>query len=184
MTYQDPRDQFPGTHAYTRPVTPAYETQAEQRYDHAPVPGSDQPHRQPLVTAPRVNPVLFVGGVLMTGVVVALAVGLVAWVITTLTDRTGIGIALGSDAVTTYAIIGFVTALVAAALWYVLQLITPAPGSFFAWIAGLLVIAAVLIPLLVSTNLATGIATAALHLVIGLPILALVPMVGSQSQRR
>ncbi len=45
-------------------------------------------------------------------------------------------------------------------------------------------VAAVLIPLLLSAEISVGIATAILHLIIGLPILALIPAMGQKSLRR
>ncbi|MFT3899560.1 MAG: hypothetical protein QM728_04835 [Gordonia sp. (in: high G+C Gram-positive bacteria)] len=190
MSYRDPHDPAPGTRAYTQG-----HQQAPQQYPTGQYTGQyyaeetgqwdQQTRRQPIVPAPAVNPVLFVGGVLMTGVVVALAVGLVAWIITTATKNVE-AVHLDEGAVTTYAIFGFLAAIFAAAFWYVLQLITPAPNSFFSWIGALLLIAAVVSPLLLQTggNLATSICTAVLALVIGLPILGLIPMVGTQSTKR
>ncbi len=194
MTYQDPRDDSPGTRAYTQP--PMYPRESypgpsqpmEPTYTE-PV-AAPTPPRAPVVSAPNLNPVMFIGGVIMTGVVVALAVWLVAWIMRTIANRVNETGTLGvwnplEQSEVWFALVGFACALLAAALWYVLQLITPAPGSFFVWIVGLLLVAAVLIPVLLATSdLVAGICTAILHLVIGLPILALIPMVGRQSTHR
>ncbi|MFT4201800.1 hypothetical protein [Gordonia sp. (in: high G+C Gram-positive bacteria)] len=181
MAYQDPQDQFPRTRAYDYPgqqppSQPQQYVGGTGQWEQAP--------RTPMVSAPAVNPVLFVGGVLMTGVVVGLAVGLVAWILEKATANID-AVHLGDSIVLNYVITGFVIAIFAAAFWYVLQLITPAPGSFFAWIGALLLIAAVVAPMLIDTgDLATAACRSLLHLVIGVPILGLIPMVGSQSKRR
>ncbi|GAA3048322.1 hypothetical protein GCM10010528_29410 [Gordonia defluvii] len=200
MTYHDPRGNNPGTRAYTQPAQPPmYPRESHEGQPHypAPVPApapesapAPAPPRAPVVRAPNLNPVMFIGGVVMTGVVVALAVWLVAWIMRTIASRVNETGTLGvwnplEQSEVWFALVGFLCALLAAALWYVLQLITPAPGSFFTWIVGLLLLAAVVIPVLLATgDLVAGICTSILHLVIGLPILALIPMVGRQSAHR
>jgi len=65
-------------------------------------------------------------------------------------------------------------------------MITPTPNSFYRWVVGLLVLAAVLIPLIASinTDFGSGVVTAIIHLCIGLPVLTLIPTMGNQSQKR
>ncbi len=208
MTYRDPSDQSPGTRAHTRPLGAPRPDEVYRPWPAEPQPprepaGTEQwateqatpppppaPPRPPRIPAPSINPLLFCGGVVMTGVVSGLAAWLVAWILRTIADRVtrtgavGEWVALVQTEIW-FAVLGFVCALLAAALWYVLQLITPAPNSFFRWIVMLLLVASVLVPILVATdNVVAGICTAAVHVVIGLPILALIPMVGRQSMRR
>ncbi|GAB08750.1 hypothetical protein GOARA_019_00320 [Gordonia araii NBRC 100433] len=194
MSYRDPRDQFPGTRAYTQAnQQPGHPGQGQAQPQYAESGQWDQPDqrpRAPRVPAPTLNPLLFAGGVVMTGVVVALAVWLVAWIMRTVANRVNETQTLGvwnplEQSELWFALVGFLCALLAAGLWYVLQVVTPAPASFFRWIVGLLVVAAVLVPILLATSdLVAGICTALVHLVIGLPILALIPMVGRQSMQR
>ncbi|MFT4085788.1 MAG: hypothetical protein QM658_01320 [Gordonia sp. (in: high G+C Gram-positive bacteria)] len=203
MTNYDPRDpryrQNPPTQAYSQShrypeyadeqdygySKPGYQdpgyTQAQPAYQ------PQQPRRAPR-REPDIDPLLFSGGVLMTGVVTGLAAWLTAWIIRTIADRAtaeGLGVwnPLDQDELW-FALAGFLTALVGGALWYVLQLTTPTPGQFYRWIVLLLIVAAVIVPLTASSELHIGIATAIIHLVIGLPVLTLIPTMGSHSQRR
>ncbi|MGZ8179327.1 DUF6069 family protein [Williamsia sp. SKLECPSW1] len=135
---------------------------------------------------PQINVGLFIGGVVATAVVTALASWLVAWIIRVISERVtetgkfGVWNPVAQDEYW-FAVVGGLCALLAGALWYVLQLTTPSPDQFYAWIVGLLVIAAVILPLLLSREISTGIGTAVMHLVIGLPILFLIRAMGSRS---
>ncbi|MFC9787684.1 DUF6069 family protein [Rhodococcus sp. NPDC127528] len=80
-----------------------------------------------------------------------------------------------------FAILGFVAALVAAALLYLLLVTTPGGDSFFGWIVGLLTLAAVVLPFVYDATTGDRIATSLVHLAIGLPILGLLPGVGDRA---
>lgn len=80
-----------------------------------------------------------------------------------------------------FAILGFVLALLAAVLLYLLVMSTPGGTSFFGWIVGLLLIASVILPFVYDATLADRIATALVHLAIGLPILGLLPGVAARA---
>ncbi len=167
-------ENYPPSQAYSA-AEPAYQTEQVR------------PARRPLApNAPRVNPALFAGGAVMTGVVTAIAAWLGAWILRTIfekinqTGKLGVWNPLARDEYW-FAVAAFVCALAAAALWYVLRVITPSPDQFYSWTVGLLVAAAVIIPLLVTQGWAPSIATAIIHLVIGLPILTLIPTVGRKS---
>jgi len=172
--YQQPYEQYPAEH---------------YRDDHAPVARPAAPKRRPKPNRPQVNPTMFVGGVLATAVVTGLAAWLVAWIIRLIITRVNETGALGvwnpmANDEYWFAVVAFLCALFAGALWYVLQLATPAPNDFFRWIVGLLVVAAILIPLLLSREWTTGISTAVVHAVIGLPIMFLIPAMGTKSMER
>jgi hypothetical protein len=132
---------------------------------------------------------MFIGGVLATAIVTGLAAWLVAWIIRLIIERVnetgklGVWNPMANDEYW-FAIVAFLCALFAGALWYVLQLATPSPSQFFSWIVGLLIIAAILIPLLLSRDWTTGISTAVMHAVIGIPILLLIPAMGTKSYER
>lgn len=201
MTYNDPRDPYrdqqpPQTRAYSRqddyasyqdPRTAGHEQDYTQGYDRPPQ-YEDQdrrphaPRRAPR-RGPDVDPLMFCGGVLMTGVVTGLAAWLAAWVIRAITQkvnengRLGIWNPLAQDELW-FAVTGFVLALVGGALWYLLQIGTPAPDQFYSWIVGLLVAAAVIVPLFLSAEISSGIGTAVMHFIIGLPVLTLIPTMG------
>ncbi|WAC54841.1 hypothetical protein [Gordonia sp. SL306] len=193
MSYRDPRDPYdPRTARYESGYPP--ESQAYSRSDPHAQPGPAEyseaypqptPRQKPRL-GPNVNPTMFVGGVVMTGVVTGLAAWLAAWVIRAIVERVneagkfGVWNPLARDEIW-FAVVGFLCALAAGALWYVLQMVTPSPNQFFRWIVGLLIAGAVIIPLVLSSEVSVGIATAVLHLIIGLPILALVPAMGHKS---
>lgn len=195
MSYHDPRDpRDPRTARYE----PGYESQAYSRSAPYNDPTEQyagdpryrsEPARPKQRLGPNINPTMFVGGVVMTGVVTGLAAWLVAWVIRAIVERIneagkfGVWNPVARDEIW-FAVVGFLCALAAGALWYVLQLVTPSPDQFFRWIVGLLIAAAVIVPLVLSAEISVGIATAVLHLVIGIPILALVPAMGHKSIQR
>jgi len=195
MTYRDPRDpnrQNPQTRAYTQ--NQAYtQGQAYSGYPDdqtgAYRPAPQQSKRPAARRGPDLDPVLFSGGVLATGVVTGLAAWLVAWIVRTVSNKVTESGQLGiwnplDQSEYWFALVGFLTALFAGALWYVLQLATPAPDAFYRWIVGLLIAAAVIIPLAASEEISKGIGTAILHLCIGVPVLILIPTMGSHSRRR
>lgn len=214
MTYQDPRgrqprDPDPRTARYESGYNPdsrAYSQQdpyAEPYRDPYPADPyaaqggyADQggyaeqprPARAPR-RGPEVNPVTFAGGVVMTGVVTGLAAWLVAWIISAFVEKVNESGKLGvwnpvAASEIWFGVVGFLCALAAGALWYVLQLITPAPNQFYRWIVALLLVAAVLIPILTYQQTSVGIETAILHLVIGLPPLTIIPAMGVKSLQR
>ncbi|HHX85176.1 MAG TPA: hypothetical protein GX694_07575 [Actinomycetales bacterium] len=122
---------------------------------------------------PKLDMTRFVGSVVATAVVAALAGGLGAWIVDALFARFGHTWANGGNTPTMYAIYGAVAALVAGLLWFLLHVGTPNPSGFFGWIIGLTIVAAVALPLLITPSLLDGLAAAVVNLFIGLPIYAL-----------
>lgn len=159
--------------------------QSDPRYAGSASYGKQPKQRQ----RPSINAGLYAGGVVMTGVVTGLAAWLVAWIIRAIAQRVneagnlGVWNPLAQDEYW-FAITGFLCALAGGALWYVLYLTTPSPNQFYRWIVGLLIAAAVIIPLVLSAQISTGIGTAVVHLVIGLPVLSLIPAMGEKSIQR
>lgn len=207
MTYQDPRGPHrdpdprtaryesgynPDSRAYSRQDPYAEPYRDPYRADGPAAPGGyveqPRPDRAPR-RGPDVNPVTFAGGVVMTGVVTGLAAWLVAWIIAAFVEKVNESGKLGvwnpvAASEIWFGVVGFLCALAAGALWYVLQLITPAPNQFYRWIVGLLLVAAVLIPILTYQQTSVGIETAILHFVIGLPPLTIIPAMGIKSLQR
>lgn len=209
MSYRDPYDPRdprtaryePGTRAYSQAdddYAKGYGQQGygQQGYGQQGYPAAGRGEQYPNQgKAPRqrrgpdINPGLFAGGVVMTGVVTGLAAWLVAWIIRAIVQRVneagrfGVWNPVAQDEIW-FAVVGFLCALAAGALWYVLQLVTPSPSQFYVWIVGLLVAAAVIIPLVLSSEVSVGIGTAVMHLVIGLPVLSLIPAMGAKSRNR
>lgn len=187
MTYNDPRDPYnnqpPQTQAYSQPND--YAQGYDDQYAQTPAPARPSARRR----GPDLDPLMFCGGVLMTGVVTGLAAWLVAWVMQAIVQKINDSGQFGvwnplAQSELWFALAGFVAALVGGAFWYLLQVGTPAPDKFYGWIVGLLIAAAVLLPLLLSAQISSGIGTAIVHLVIGLPILTLIPTMGRSSHKK
>ena len=198
MTYSDPSDprrQSPSTRAYSADpggypnYPPTQSGQTQSGYTQSGYPQSSQPAPQRPSRRPDVDPLLFAGGVVMTGVVTGLAAWLVAWIIgliaraVTATGQFGAWNPLEPGGEYWFALAGFITALVGGALWYLLQLVTPTPDSFYRWIVGLLIIAAFVVPLAADGDIWRGLATGVLHVCIGLPVLSLIPTMGNRSKQ-
>ena len=122
---------------------------------------------------PRLDMARFGGSVAATALVAALAGGLSAWIIAALFERFGHVWSTGGNTPTMYAVYGALAGLLAGLLWFLLHIGTPDPSGFFGWIVGLVIVAAVALPLLVTQSFLDGLAAAVVHLLIGLPILAL-----------
>ncbi|MET3859149.1 hypothetical protein ABIE38_000046 [Dietzia sp. 2505] len=143
-------------------------------------PGYDEPYsneaayperREP--RGPALDVGKFLGSVAATALVAAIAGWLIAWVVEAAFGRFGHLWANGGNTPTMYAVYGAVAAILAGLLWYLLLVGTANPQQFFSWTVGLLIIAAVALPLLVTVPFLDGLAAAIVHLFIGLPILAL-----------
>ncbi|OLL72897.1 hypothetical protein Ae168Ps1_1278c [Pseudonocardia sp. Ae168_Ps1] len=81
----------------------------------------------------------------------------------------------GWDGAVQLAIVAALAALAATGLAQILLMAVPSPMAYFGWIAGLLTAVATVYPLALSTEpLTVRIATAAIHLVIGMAIISLV----------
>jgi Family of unknown function (DUF6069) len=69
-----------------------------------------------------------------------------------------------------YAVTAFLLALAATGLAHLLSLAAPRPQVFFAWIVGLVTLAAVVLPFALDASFAAQLGTAIINLVIGLAI--------------
>lgn len=116
------------------------------------------------------------------GGVVAIVAALVA-IVGILIARGLVGVAIlapkgdgvwGNANTATYALLSALAALVATGLMHVLLLATPRPARFFGWIMVLLTLIAVVLPLTLVAGVDDRLGTAALNLVLGLVITALV----------
>lgn len=132
---------------------------------------------------PAVDMGKFVGSVIATAVVAAIAGWLIAWVVGAVFNRFGATWSNGGNTPTMYAIYGAVAAILAGLLWYLLLVGTANPRQFFSWTVGLLIVAAVALPLLVTVPFLDGVAAAIVNLFIGLPILALTSAFSSTLRR-
>src|SRR3954471_13441374 len=77
-----------------------------------------------------------------------------------------------------YLAVSVLAALLASGLLLLLLSYAPRPWRFFRWISGLAVAAVTLVPLTFDASTGSKVATAVLHLVVGLVIVAFVEMVG------
>lgn len=158
--------QQPDSRAYSQTGgEPAYQDYgAEPAYDGG-------GYREP--KGPGIDIGKFVGSVLATALVAAIAGWLGAWIVEAVFERFGQPWANGGNTPAMYAIYGAVAAILAGVLWFLLLVGTANPGQFFSWVIGLLIVAAIALPLLVTVPFLDGLAAAIVHLFIGLPILAL-----------
>lgn len=88
----------------------------------------------------------------------------------------------GNANTTTYALVAAACALLATGLMHLLSVTTPAPSQFFTWIMVLLTLIAVVLPLTLTVEPSAKFATAALNLVIGLVITALVSSMAANAR--
>jgi len=160
--------QQPDSQAYSQMGgEPAYDDgyAADGGYDPA---GYPEPRRGPSLDVGK-----FAGSVAATALVAAIAGWLGSWVVEAVFDRFGHQWATGGNTPTMYAVYGAVAAILAGLLWYLYLIGTANPRQFFSWTVGLLIVAAVALPLLLTVPFLDGLAAAIVHLFIGLPILAL-----------
>jgi hypothetical protein len=167
---RDPRDQY--TARYEPGYPPGNYSNPEYGGNHGydAYQQADYPAPRP---RPRREPDLdigkFAGGVFAAAVVTALAAWLCAWIIeviatrVTQSGRFGVWNPMAEDAYW-FAVAAFICALLAGVLWYLLRLGTPSPELFFTWIVGILTAAAMIVPLVLSSDLWVGISTGIEHL--------------------
>lgn len=184
---------YPGQDDQTRrmgqqPESRAYSQVGGQGYDddyaaggypaEAAYGASPEPKRGPAVDMGK-----FIGSVVATALVAAIAGWLIAWVVGAVFTRFGQTWSNGGNTPTMYAVYGAVAAILAGLLWYLLLVGTANPQQFFSWTVGLLIVAAVALPLLVTVPFLDGVAAATVNLFIGLPILALTSAFSSTIRR-
>lgn len=169
---------YPGQDDQTRRMGQQPESRAYSQMGSD--PGYDEPYsddpgyreRRP-PRGPALDVGKFIGSVAATALVAAIAGWLIAWVVDAVSGRFGHQWANGGNTPTMYAVYGAVAAILAGLLWYLLLVGTANPQQFFSWTVGLLIVAAVALPLLVTVPFLDGLAAAIVHLFIGLPIMAL-----------
>jgi hypothetical protein len=164
-------------------TSPYYTTYADDDTLRMPLPSTDTATRPDHLTDRRptglvLNPTRLWTGGLATAAVAAL-VGLVGTlVIRVLFEYAPVGTAAVHAFTTADAgllcLFAALAALAATGIAHLLMVSTPDPLSYLGWIIGLSTAAAVVVPLLGTTALAAAIATAVVHLVIGLAIGSLV----------
>lgn len=156
---------------YSQPNTQAYSQagyEADPGYYDERVRSEPPAHRGPSVDLGK-----FAGSVVAMALVAGIAGWLIAWVVESVFSRFGHTWANGGNTPTMYAVYGAVAAALAGLLWYLLLIGTANPRQFFSWTVGLLTVAAVALPLLLTVPFLDGLAAAIVNLFIGLPILAL-----------
>jgi hypothetical protein len=151
-----------------------------ERQNRAPAPAPEPP--RPTVDAAR----LWAAG-LATAIVAALVA-----MVGTLIVRAVLRIAfngpassgaLGDSRTVLLCVLSAAAALAATGLAHLLLLSTPRPMTYLSWIVGLVTVVAALLPLLGSAPIGERVATAVIHLVIGLVISSLVAGAGAASRK-
>ncbi len=87
----------------------------------------------------------------------------------------------GSASTTTFAVAGAIIALLATGLLHGLLLFMPKPVQFFYWICGLITAVAVLLPFTFGAEMSAQIATAAIDLVAGIALMAVLGSIGTSA---
>src|SRR5689334_12880166 len=121
-------------------------------------------------------------GTLFAAVVAALTAFVGLLIIRGLLDlpvlRRGDGGEVRQAATVWYLVVSMLGALAAGALLYLLLLYAPRPWTFYAWIAGLAIVAITLLPLTFDAPASSRLATGCLHLVVGTIVAVFVQTVG------
>ncbi|GAA1835027.1 hypothetical protein GCM10009836_11710 [Pseudonocardia ailaonensis] len=91
--------------------------------------------------------------------------------------------ALGDSRTVLLCVLSAVAALAATGLAHLLLLSTPRPMTYLSWIVGLVTVVAALLPLLGSAPIGERVATAVIHLVVGLVISSLVAGAGASARK-
>ena len=86
--------------------------------------------------------------------------------------------------ITTYALLAAAAALLATAVMNLLLLAVPQPARFFSWIAGLVTVAAAILPFTMAGANGTKVASALINLLVGVAILALISSIAAGCVRR
>jgi Family of unknown function (DUF6069) len=124
-----------------------------------------------------------VGTAVVAGLIVVVGVLVVRGILDVALLAPSSAAAYGDRDTTTYALYAAGAALLATALLHVLLAFMPSPVQFFGWIAGLVTVAATLLPFTRGARMDTMVATAAINLVVGLAILSLLSSVAAMSMR-
>jgi hypothetical protein len=137
------------------------------------------PQAQPPAPAGRVTVAagpLWAGGV-ATACVAALVAGVGVLFFNYVFDVDLVGTALllpiSDSLALNYAVTAFLLGLAATGLAHLLSLTTPRPRVFFAWIVGLVTVAAMVVPFAFEGDLIGKVGTAVINLVIGISIASL-----------
>jgi hypothetical protein len=121
-------------------------------------------------------------GTLFAAVVAALVALVGLLVIRGLLDlpvlRRGDGGSVSQASTVWYLVVSVLGALVLGAVLYVLLLYSPRPWTFYAWIAGLAIVAVTVLPLTFDASASSRLATASLHLAVGAVVAIFVQTVG------
>ena len=128
----------------------------------------------------------FIGSVVAVAAVASITAYVVAWILELVMERIATYVDWAYPPIdrTYYAIFAAVVALLAALLWWVLNIGTTLPSLFYSWIVGVLLVAAVVLPLLLTTPLYNGVVESIMNLVVGLPVVYLIAPIGNSAVRR
>ena len=182
-TFEMPVNQYPTTQL---PVQPTVNPRPAGQRPVSQLPSNQPPPVQP--TTRQINFGRLWAGGLATAVVTALIV-----VVGVLVARQLLGTpALSSSSsgryaetsITSYALFAAAAALIGTLVMNLLLLAVPQPTRFFSWIAGLVTVAAVILPYTMAGQNGTKTATAVINLLVGIAISALVGSIAAGSIRR
>lgn len=185
--YSDqPTRQFTPPPVSSTPDPGYYPLTGRQENTYGREPEREQERREPASTPPRESPIdnqSYFAGVAATALVAAIVGWLGSLIITALYKNKEFGAVWGVEPQKVWetALYGGVGALVAGCLFWVLINIAPAAETFFYWVTGLLVFAAVILPFLNSTAWQSALITAAINGIMGIVVISILGTVARKT---
>lgn len=166
-----------------------YSDQQYQSYQQAPAPSPAPQQSRPQKSGPSLGDQFdipkFIGSVVAVAIVASITAYVVAWILELVMERIATYVNWTYPPIdrTYYAIFAAVVAIFAALLWWVLNIGTTLPSLFYSWIVGVVLVAAVVLPLLLTTPFYNGIIESVMNLVVGLPVVYLIAPIGNSARK-
>ncbi|WP_406605627.1 hypothetical protein [Corynebacterium kroppenstedtii] len=170
-----------------------YSDQQYQSYQQAPAqspaPQQSRPQSRPQKSGPSISDQFdipkFIGSVVAVAIVASITAYVVAWILELVMERIATYVNWTYPPIdrTYYAIFAALVAIFAALLWWVLNIGTTLPSLFYSWIVGVVLVAAVVLPLLLTTPFYNGIIESVMNLVVGLPVVYLIAPIGNSARK-
>ena len=166
-----------------------YSDQQYQGHQQAPAQSPAPQQSRPQKSGPSLSDQFdipkFIGSVVAVAIVASITAYVVAWILELVMERIATYVNWTYPPIdrTYYAIFAAVVAIFAALLWWVLNIGTTLPSLFYSWIVGVVLVAAVVLPLLLTTPFYNGIIESVMNLVVGLPVVYLIAPIGNSARK-
>ena len=166
-----------------------YSDQEYQSYQQGPAQSPAPQPSHPQKSGPSLSDQFdipkFIGSVVAAAIVASITAYVVAWILELIKERIATYVNWTYPPIdrTYYAIFAALVAIFAALLWWVLNIGTTLPSLFYSWIVGVVLVAAVVLPLLLTTPFYNGIIESVMNLVVGLPVVYLIAPIGNSARK-